>query len=472
MTIATYRPIGRAYEGAMSTPERRRVVNANNSQDAAAERAYPALREWGRYLDENHPTAVGLLHEWVKGTVGSGITTIPQPVLPSGEIDEALGVQLMDRFAKWGERCDVTGELSWGRAQRLICRAWPRDGEHFIQHVMGRRYPVPVGDTPYKLELLESDMCPADFHDADRGIRYGIQMSEWRRPQRYYFYLHHPGDIGAAQAPMAQAWETKPVDAGIITHLKHTLRWPATRGVSLLAPLISTLYDIKDLEESERMKNRALASWTAAIERDISTPGHADPIDETGRRYIGLEGGTIIDTLRRGEKIVGVGPEYPVSGMEEYIADQHRRVASGGTVRYSALTKRYDGSYSSMRQELVDGEGYQRIREDDFVCDVARPVYRRFVTADVLAGHTRLRPGQSLEMAWQAEYRGVVTPWVQPLQEVQADIAAIEGGLMSLEQAQIKRGASPQLMRETKAREAAAGGPAQLRLIDDEENSA
>ena len=456
----------RAYEAAMAVPHRRHVIGANLSQDAAFERAGGRLRNWGRFLDENDDSAVGVLDELVKNVVGSGIVTIPKPLRPDGQVDEVLGEHLMQRWKRWRRKADVTGELSWHEAQRLICRAWLRDGDHFLQHV-GAPYPFTIDETPYRLEMLESEMVPWDFEDRDRGWRQGIQHDTWRRPLNYAVYLEHPGDFTSQSMPVTfQDLKIVPVER--MTHLKCVKRWPATRGVSVLHPVIARLYDIHDLEESERLKNRILASWCAAVVKNPDVPGNEQK-NASGDRFMQMAGGTIIDSLAANESIVGVGPDYPVANMPDHIADQYRRVASGTGTRYSSIAKNYNGTYSAQRQEMVESEGHYKMREDVFVDKVCREVYERWVFVELLSGTSALSPGQTPEMAANAEYRGPVTPWIDPKTEIEADAMAVEYGFASQEQVQIKRGASEEIIGQRPSRQ-----PTQLSLVprDEDEEAA
>lgn len=462
----------RAYEAAISTPSRRPPVGAAHSQDSAYARAYPRINHWGRYLDENSDIASGMLDEWVKGSIGAGLVTIPKPLREDGSIDQTLGAQLIRRWRKWIRHADVTHELHWHQAQRLSCRAWPRDGEHFIQLVAGREsgYPFEPTDTPFRVELLESEMCPADYQD--NGYRQGIFHNAWNRPQSYAIYKRHPGDAGLAgmPSPFVSFDDLKFAPARRMLHLKHADRWPATRGVSALVRVIPRLYDIKDLEDSERTKNRILASWTAAIERGPDYQG-VDDDNKQGQRFLAMAGGSIIDTLLPGESITGVGPDYPGPNMPAHIADQFKRLASGTSLRYSSISRNYDGTYAAQRQEMVEAEGYNDIREDQFVQSLVRPVYEAWALTELLVGEVVLPAGMDLERAVNAEYRGPAIPWIDPLKEVQADAMAVEKGFVSLDQIRIKRGAPEEMIGQPAPAQPTAPAPARQppRLVDEDE---
>ena len=469
-------PESRGYEGALHLPERRRIVNAYGSHDSANERASPYLRHWGRYLDENHDLAVGILDEIVARAVGTGIVTIPKPLRNDGSINEPLGAQIIREWRRWIRRCDVTDELHWYAAQRLIMRAHPRDGEMFIQHVTGRTrgWPFANEDVPYRIELLESEMVPENLTRDE--WRQGVQLDEWRRPLNYAVYLRHPGDFLTAfgrQTTMPS--DTKTVPREVMTHFKHACRWPATRGVTIFAPVISRLYDVKDLEESERLKNRILASWAAAITKSPELIGQDTGVNpDTGDRFLEMFRGTLIDTLAPGESIEGVGPDYPVANMPEYISDQIRRIAAGTGSRYSSISRNYDGNYAAQRQELVESEVHAQVREDAFVEKVAREVYERWLMAAVMDGKIRM-PRGDFSLLSHAEYRGPVIPWIDPLKEVQADALAVEKGFVSIDQIRIKRGAPEEMIGEPQP-QPAMRPPAQLSLLeggrDDDEEAA
>ena len=461
----------RAYEAAISTPARRHVIGADGSADLELDGAQSRLVAWGRYLDENHDLAHGVLDDIVQNVVGSGIVTIPAPLNLDGSINEALGAEILKVWRPWTRRADVTGELSNSDAQRIMCRSWVRDGEQFVQHVQGRDrgYPFSSDDVPYRLELLESEMCPYDL--LTDGWRQGVRHDAWRRPLQYAIYLRHPSELGYGFAgAFTSVTDFKTVPAEQVTHLKVAKRWPATRGVSIFASVITRLYDIKDLEESERIKNRVLASWCAAIQKSPDVPG-AELADSQGRRYLEMSGGTLIDTLAPGETIVGVGPEYPIANMPDHIADQLRRISAGTGTRYSSISRRYDGNYAAQRQEMVESQGRYDMRRDAFVETVCRTVYERWLIAAVLDGKITVPMGVPINLLANAEYRGPAVPWIDPLKEVQADIAAIDANLIDREQVQIKRGMrADRIGSEPERRE-----PAQLSLIpppDEDEDEA
>ena len=129
---------------------------------------------------------------------------------------------------------------------------------------------------------------------------------------------------------------------------------------------------------------------------------------------------------------------------------------------------------------MVESEGHYAIREDQFVSKVVRTVYERWLSTAVAVG-VIAAPGydlspQSVEMLYNAEFRGPVTPWIDPKKEAEADALMVAEGFASIDQIRIKRGAPADMIgtpAPTKpSPPAVPRGPAQLELIQDDEEDA
>ncbi|MCO5759963.1 MAG: phage portal protein, partial [Chromatiaceae bacterium] len=70
------RQLSRLYEAAQTSNYRPRR-GSGASSDAVIQQANTRLREFGRYLDENHDLAVGVLNDLVANIVGTGVGIEP-----------------------------------------------------------------------------------------------------------------------------------------------------------------------------------------------------------------------------------------------------------------------------------------------------------------------------------------------------------------------------------------------------------
>ena len=93
------------------------------SADMVMERARSRLRDYARWLDENHDLAVGVLDDLVLNIVGSGVGIEPAAEDRRGQPLAALNRQLRDLWAEFWEFPDVTAEIPGAEVERLICRS-------------------------------------------------------------------------------------------------------------------------------------------------------------------------------------------------------------------------------------------------------------------------------------------------------------------------------------------------------------
>lgn len=430
-----------------------RPIGSQQSPDAATEQAGTSLSEWGRYLDENHDIAIGVVDDLVTNVVGNGIHVEPQPVV-GGRLNADLADAIEDEWKRWTRTPEVTAELPWGELQRLSARAWLRDGEFFAQHVgQDAPYPWASGEVRYRIEFLESAMVPMDNFTAQdsTNVRQGVVHDAWNRPTAYHVYLRHPHDYSVGDltgGPVGNLLQTKVVPAERLTHVKFARRWPQTRGVPILHGVIRRLQDIKDYEDSERIAARVAASMCAYVRKSPENDYEIkdDAFDNRPER---MQAGRIFDDLLPGEEIGTIAHERPNSGLGEFRSQMLRAVASGTGTRYSSIANDYSGTYASQRQELVEARPhYLRLRHY-YVERFVRVVYERWLRQAWLQGAFGSMPGGiEFDDLRRAEYIGPGQAWIDPLKEVQADEKAVQAGFMTREQVIINRGGDPRLVPE------------------------
>lgn len=437
----------RAFEAAQATPQHfRRPFSSQQSPDAAVQMAGTSLSEWGRYLDENHDIAIGVVDDLVTNIVGVGIRIEPRPVV-GGRVNTDLADAINDAFSDWARTPEVTTEVPWPELQRLVCRAWLRDGECFVQHVSSTSpYPWAADAVRYKLEFLESAMVPMDTDRENSGARQGIFHDAWNRPTGYLVYLRNPYDYTvtlAVPATTGDLTQTKTVPAERISHIKFARRWPQTRGVPVTHGVIRRLQDLKDYEDSERIAARVAASMCAYIRK---SPDNTYEIkDESfNNRPERMQSGRIFDDLLPGEEIGTISSDRPNQGLQDFRNAMLRAVAAGTGTRYSSIAKDYSGTYSSQRQELVESRAHTLRLRSYLVERFLRPVYERWLQQAWLQGAIPSIPnGTPFSDLRRAEFIGPGMPWLDPLKEVQADAMAVEKNFATREQVIISRGGDP-----------------------------
>ncbi|MHA1067015.1 phage portal protein [Enterobacter ludwigii] len=441
-----------AYEAAMPSrtySTKREPRDANTAVFAAG----VSLREQARWLDENNDLAIGILDKLEERVVGArGIQIEPQPLTKDGQVHETFAAQLSTLWEKWAEAPEVTGNFSLAEAQRLMLRSAVRDGEVFVQTVLGPVYGV-IHNTPvrFAFEMLEADFVPMNLNGtSDKATtQQGINLNAWGRPTGYNVYKQHPrSGLGAMG--------TKVIPAERMLHLAMRKRLHQLRGVSIFAGTLQRLSDIKNYEDSERIAAQIAASVGFWIKRgDPSTYEGSDGADSESSqdyRMFDMGPGMIYDNLQAGEELQMLESSRPNNNMEGFRNGQLRAVAAGVRAGYSSVARDYNGTYSAQRQELVESfEGYAVLQEW-FVSRIARPLYRQWLAMLQLSG-IKIPDDVDKDSLFNAIYMAPVMPWIDPVKESEAWKTQIRGG-SATEAGWIRaRGMSPRQVKQQRMRE-------------------
>jgi lambda family phage portal protein len=428
-----------AFEAAK--PGRSRKDRPDNSgANTVIETGAVNVRGYARNLDQNHDIAVGILNTLVLNTVGPhGLKVEPMPRNRDGSINFEFAKSLLRLWERWGEAPEVTGQHDWAKSQKIGARSMFRDGEYLNQLHLGRVPGLEHGSVvPMSLEFFEADQLPMDLSDSSKRIVQGIQLDDWNRPQNYYILKEHPGDSNKI------VWSTDatPVPASRIIHPKHVTRFGQLRGVSILASVIRRLESVKDMEESELMAARIAAALSAVITR--GSPEHYEaPKGEAKDRSFRMQPGMVFDRMEPGEGVEVIKSDRPNNAVVEFRGGMLKAAASGVSANYSSIARDYAGSYSSQRQELVEGWTAYTSMQVDFAALQVRPVWRPFVDMCILSGLVRVPNDLDRTSLYDAAYWGPVMPWIDPDKESKGKERMVRAGFESPQKVIRQRGDDP-----------------------------
>lgn len=440
------------------------------SADATSQRAGGQLRAIARNLDDNLDIAAGVLDTLSKKCIGTELKLIPSVMSTTGKPLKKLNKDLEKLWLDFSVAPETTGELSMAEAQRLSFRSWMRDGEMLVHHI---RQSNGSHEVAYTMELLEADYLPFEAQTNERNNRpltSGVEKNAFGAPIAYWLYKQHPGSI----TYLEDTTETKRVPAVDIVHLKLTKRLRQTRGVPILATVLRRFEDLKDLEESERIKSRIQASFSAAITKSTEFASTNNDVD--GNRTMSMQSGQIFDDLLPGESITPIDSTSPNIDIVEWRNGQMRAIASGTSTAYSAISQNYDGSYSSMRQELQDAKINYEILRTQFINDFLNPVFMEVVRTAQAQGLIMIPASTDMNTLRMPQWSVPGTPWIDPKKETEADILLIDNEIVSKATIQRKMGFDPKAMqmeidvepKVEKATNTATGAPDEPAAQDEE----
>jgi lambda family phage portal protein len=440
------------YEAAKPSKQRKfRTENA--SANTVVGMSAKQIRNQVRYLEKNHDIVRGALRTMVNNIVGpNGIGVEPQPrKRGTNEIHEEYAKALRDGWRDWQKKPEVTWQFRWPAVQRMAAKTWIRDGEMFAQTIIG---PVQFLDhgtaVPFSLELIEPDMVPLDYDEFNTSsgniasIRQGIARNTWGRSIGYYVLKADPLESGLSSLKT----NMKYVPAERMLHIASVDRISQLRGVSDFASVITRLEDIKDYEESERVAAKIAAMLTAYVKRGTPEMYDADNAERDSEgniipSQISLSPGTIVDSLAIGEEIGLIDSKRPNPNVVTFRQGQLRAAAAGIGAGYSSISRDYNGTYSSQRQELVEQWIHYACMTDDFVGQFVQPTWERFVLAAKLSGAIKMPHDVEPGTEDDALFVGQSMPWIDPVKEAAGWLNLVQAGFASEVEVMRKRGVNP-----------------------------
>jgi len=425
------RQLQRAYEAASPRdPWRPRRAGASANADHRADGA--TLRAKARALVQNVPYIWAGLDGLVAATVGTGIT----PRASGREKDVINGL-----LPAWFKVCDADGRFDFFGLTKAAYHAMEQDGEVLVRKRTRRA--TDALRVPLQLQLLEIDWLDSARSGTLDGnqIVNGIEYDMLGAVAAYYLWDSHPGDIATVRGRA----QSQRVPADQIIHLFGPARPGQGRGITRLAPVIARVRDLQLYEDAEMARKNlearlsVLASGdTAAMENPAAMAGAGE--GRGGPADLGELGGGTIVGMPAGMNFTVIEPKAS-PGYVEYIKFQLHLIAAGMGVPYHLLTgDMNEVNYSSARVRLLDfRRSVTQMQWVTLIPKLLVPIYDAFIEHAYLAGLIK-----TLDKS--VDFSPPKWDYVNPEQDVKADLAEIGGGLSSFSEKLRQRGYEPEVV--------------------------
>lgn len=373
----------------------------------------------------------------VTHTIGTGIK--PQSLCPDPDFRAAVQQLWYD----WTEFADADGVLDFYGLQALAVQEWFEGGECFAR--LRTRKPSDGLPVPLQLQLIEPEQVPLDHTTILAGgnsVAQGIERDSIGRRAAYWMHRQHPGEWfqGGGDASLAR------VPANEILHLYHPTRAGQLRGVPQLARMLVRLQDAGEYEDAEIVRKKVAAMKMGAITRKPGSD-EGDPLvgegeaDTAGVADVGMEPGTML-VLDDGEDVKWFDPLDVGGNYETFLRWSFRGVAVSANLLYEELT----GDYSTLNDRTFRAAFNTFKRRIRFVQhnivahQFCSRVWRRFIDLALIAGTLKRPPGVSDRDLYRVAWTPDRWEYIHPLQDVQAVLKEIEGGMTSRSKAVSERG--------------------------------
>lgn len=405
------RPSLRSYEGA-SAGRRASGWGKMANQHSAAQAARGPLAQRGRYMVANNPHAAAAKAAWVAALVGTGI--VP-----------AVTDKLAARWTAWTDEADADGVSDFYGLTALMVGGMVVDGEALALMIA-----TPAG---LRIRVLHPDQLDASLTrplPAGGRIVNGVEFDVFGTRVAYWIVKERPEiGLGLNLQPVR-------VPAEDVVHLFRPDFPGQVRGVSWFAPAILRLAEHDEWHGAQLTRQKVGALLAGVITtNDGSVPFGGE---QNGEAIIGsLEPGAMV-VLPPGKDVSFSNPPAIAQEANDFARITLHEIAAALGLPYEVLTGDLSAvNYSSIRAGLVEWRRrIEMLQHNVIVFQALRPIWRRWVMIESLAGRIEGRFEDLLTVRW-------ITPkqqWVDPGKDVQAEIDAINAGLMSRREAVAARG--------------------------------
>jgi len=425
----------RAYEGASKRDGwRPRRPGASANADHAADAA--TLRVRARALVQNSPYIARGMGSLVANVVGTGIT--PRSLAKNGAVVDGL-------WAQFVRQADADGRLDLYGIQAAAYRAMEQDGEVLIR--LRNRRPQDGLAVPLQLQLLEIDWLDSGKSGTvgSNTIINGIEYDPIGRVVNYWLFDEHPGEMVSLRRRRSGS---TPVAASSIIHLYNPERPGQGRGFTRLAPVIARVRDLTVYEDAELQRKNLETRLSVLATGDPQAMGQfgndepgAAPGQARKDGSLGSLSGGGINMLPAGLNLTVVEPKV-APGYVEYVKYQLHLIAAGMGITYEMLTGDVsEVNFSSGRLGAMEfRRNAEQIQWLLLVPKLCQPIWDAFIRAAELVGH--ISAARDAAVDWS-------TPkwdYVNPVQDVAADLDEIAGGLGTISEKLRRRGYNPELV--------------------------
>ena len=462
------------------------------------------LRQRSRMLYMSSPLATGALKRQRTNIVGSGLwlkSTIDRDVLGmTKEQAEAWQRHVQAEFALWAEKkqtCDFTGMNNFYGLQQLVALAWPMSGDVFA--LVRRVESTDLAPYALRLHVIEADRVRTPDGSGGSGllagqtkgkdpstgnvIYDGVEVDQNGAVVAYHVANTHPYQLDGTETRFARV-EAYGKLTGLpnVLHVMDSERPEQYRGVPYLAQVIEPLLQIRRYTEAEITAAVVQSFFTAFIKTEADP--NVMPFNEVGSGIVGAgaepQGGISSDPneyemgpggvniMKPGEDVTFASPTHPNTGFDTFVKAMVQQVGAALEMPADLLMMSFNASYSASRGALLEAWKGFKMRREWLADSFCRPVYEIWLTEAVARGRVSA-PGFLTDPLIRQAYLG--SEWIgpsqgtlNPVQEVNAEILAVENGFTTREAAAVKLSGSEfsrnvdKLATENELLRAASGG--------------
>jgi len=327
----------------------------------------------------------------------------------------------------------------------------------------------------FAVDLLESDRLQLNYQGRAPGsgnpIRGSIEYDpQWNYPVAYWILTRHPGEfVGQRNYPGGKGGEVmrERVPAENIIHFNN-LRDRAEQdiGFTELDACIQAIWRLFQYQKALTYASISSCMKPFWIKKNYPTgmsysvedfakmvdgfakgaglpSAMAGAAGEETQRQQGLQQRTSTETpgstveLEYGLELMQTDPKFPIEAAHEFQIDNSKEIASAASVSYSDLTGDFQSlGYIAAQMSQRPSRDDAMVFQEHLIGTAWKRIFGEWVRSSILFGALDFPLARMDELLRAARFRGKRFPFTDELREVQALVLKLDGGIISMQQAQ------------------------------------
>ncbi len=431
------------YQAARSSRFRRRRTGVSPTGSGAdyhyrSESDYLRLMEQARDMDRNDVVVGQTVNRAVGNTIQDGIA------LDTQTGDPMLDADLAARWADWSEdaeQCDISGELNFHEMEELVFRHSLVDGDMIA---------LPTIDGSLQLHEGHRLRTPTG---TKRNVVHGVLLSETRKRLEYWL-TRDEIDPNATVSRVNQIEIYPARDAAghrQVFQIYDPKRVSQTRGVTAFAPIFDHLGMFEDINFAKLVQQQIVSCFAIFRTRQaemgsISGDRYGNQENEaltdgTTKTIEGVGPGMLIEG-RPGDTLQGFSPNTPNSEFFQHVKLMLTLIGINLglpviLVTMDASDTNFSGWRGAVDQARMGFKRNQRWLASRFHKQVYLWKVRQWMADDPILAAAEHRNGINI---FGHRWNPPTWPYIQPLQDAQADLLRDKNALISKRRLHAERG--------------------------------
>jgi len=335
----------------------------------------------------NNPVAHSVVKRLDDNVIGPGLTLqshIDHEYLNMDESEAAkLEVQIERDFNAWAssKECDLSRRLNFYGIQKLSFVSKAISGDCFVNTPYYERFGSDFG---LKLQVIEADRVanPSSMPDQIDMIR-GIRYNKLAAPVAYHILNAHPNDSLQPGKALTGRWFRafgSKTGRERVLHLcdfSDIGRPGQSRGVSMLAPILVQLRQLRRLSEAELMASVINAYFTLLLQSENTAEYPSSTTQsaaEEENRQISLGPG-LVQYLPEGYKPEFADPKRPNVQFDPFFMSIMKQIGSGTGVPLEVILMHFTTNYWAARAAMIQLWKSVVCYRKNLVDQLCNPVY-------------------------------------------------------------------------------------------------